>query len=160
MTAIVSSRQREIVEVFVRYGWDYMRQVLTLGKGDEPEIPPPEILCNILTDLGPVYVKLGQLLSTRPDLLPSSYTEALSHLQSDVPPVNWTEIEQVLRRQVSYPLDQVFETIDERAVAAGSIAQVHRAILKSGEPVAIKANCWNLIGHRFWQTLQRGFPGG
>lgn len=138
MTAIVSSRQREIVEVFVRYGWDYMRQLLTLGKGDEPEIPTPEILCNILTDLGPVYVKLGQLLSTRPDLLPPAYVEALSHLQSDVPPVSWSEIEIVIRNQFSQPIDQIFATIDEQAVAAGSIAQVHHATLKSGEPVAIK----------------------
>jgi ubiquinone biosynthesis protein len=68
------TRQRDIIEVLIRHGWDYMRQLLTLGKGDEPEIPAPEILCKILTDLGPVYIKLGQLLSTRPDLLPASYS--------------------------------------------------------------------------------------
>lgn len=138
MTAIVNTRQREIVEVFIRYGWDYMRQLLTLGKGDEPEIPAPEILCKILTDLGPVYVKLGQLLSTRPDLLPPSYIAALSDLQSNVPPVSWTEIEDGLRGQFSQPLEQMFDTIDQHAIAAGSIAQVHHATLKTGQPVAIK----------------------
>lgn len=138
MTAIVSIRQREIVEVLIRYGWDYMRQLLTLGKGDEPEIPAPEILCKILMDLGPVYVKLGQLLSTRPDLLPSAYVEALSQLQSNVPAVSWVAIEAVLRQQVTLPLDQVFEQIQETAIAAGSIAQTHKAVLKTGEQVALK----------------------
>lgn len=138
MTAIVNTRQREIVEVFIRYGWDYMRQLLTLGKGDEPEIPAPEILCKILTDLGPVYVKLGQLLSTRPDLLPPAYIEALSHLQSNVPPVGWVDIEDEIRRQFPQPLEQLFATIEHHAVAAGSIAQVHYATLRTGQPVAIK----------------------
>ena len=64
------SRQGEIVEVVLRNGWDYMRQLLSGGKTNEPDIPPPAVLRNILTELGPVYVKLGQLLSTRPDLLP------------------------------------------------------------------------------------------
>ncbi|WP_416670191.1 ABC1 kinase family protein [Egbenema bharatensis] len=138
MTAIVNTRQREIVEVLIRYGWDYMRQLLTLGQGDEPEVPAPEILCMILTDLEPVFVKLGQLMSTRPDLLPPAYIEALSELQSNVPPVSWEEIEAVLQKQLPQPLEQVFERIEQVPVAAGSIAQTHRAVLKTGEQVAIK----------------------
>lgn len=140
MIALVSSavRQREIVEVFIRHGWDYMRQLLTIGKGDEPELPAPEVLCNILTDLGPVYVKLGQLLSTRPDLLPPSYIQALSQLQADVPPLRWEEIEITLRQELGQPSDAVFEKIYPDAIAAGSIAQIHRAILKDGQLVAVK----------------------
>jgi ubiquinone biosynthesis protein len=138
MTAIVNTRQREIVEVLIRYGWDYMRQLLTLGQGDEPEIPAPEILCMILSDLGPVFVKLGQLMSTRPDLLPPAYIEALSELQSNVPPVSWEQIEEVLQKQLPQPVDQIFEMVEQIPVAAGSIAQTHRAILKTGEEVAIK----------------------
>lgn len=140
MIALVSSaaRQREIVEVLIRYGWDYMRQVLTLGRGDEPEIPAPEILCNILTDLGPVYVKLGQLLSTRPDLLPPSYIEALSHLQANVPPVDWEAIDILLRHELGQAPEAVFATISQQAIAAGSIAQTHKALLKNGQPVAVK----------------------
>jgi ubiquinone biosynthesis protein len=132
------TRQRDIIEVLIRHGWDYMRQLLTLGKGDEPEIPAPEILCKILTDLGPVYIKLGQLLSTRPDLLPASYIEALSNLQSNVPPVSWTAIEVEIRRELQQPLEEVFESMNEQAIAAGSIAQIHRATLKNGQPVAVK----------------------
>jgi ubiquinone biosynthesis protein len=138
MIALVSSaaRQREIVEVLIRHGWDYMRQLLTLGKGDEPTLPAPEVLCKILTELGPVYVKLGQLLSTRPDLLPPSYIQALSNLQDNVPPLAWEEMEITLRRELG--TDQVFASFDTHAIAAGSIAQIYRATLKDGQPVAVK----------------------
>lgn len=96
------------------------------------------VLRNILVDLGPVYVKLGQLLSTRPDLLPREYIEALSTLQADVPPVPWNAVEILLRQQLRQPLEQVFSSLDTESVAAGSIAQVHRACLVSGEWVALK----------------------
>ncbi|MBD3883006.1 AarF/ABC1/UbiB kinase family protein [Phormidium tenue FACHB-886] len=131
-------RQREIIEVLIRHGWDFMRQLLTIGKSDEPELPAPEVLCNILKDLGPVYVKLGQLLSTRPDLLPSSYIDALSHLQSNVPPVDWAAIETQIRQDLPQPLETYFESISYEAIAAGSIAQTHKAMLKDGRQVAVK----------------------
>jgi ubiquinone biosynthesis protein len=145
MRAIIkidSSRQREIAEILLKHGWDFMRQILTLGKtwrgGEQVDIPPPAILRSILTDLGPVYVKLGQLLSTRPDLLPPDYITALSTLQSDVPPVNWSEIEIILRQQLNRDLSEVFQNIEHQPVAAGSIAQTHRAIMKDGRQVAVK----------------------
>ncbi len=90
-------RQREIIEVVLRNGWDYMRRLLTGGKADEPQLPTPAVLKNILVDLGPVYVKLGQLLSTRPDLLSAAYIEELSTLQDEVPPVAWTDVEVLIR---------------------------------------------------------------
>jgi predicted unusual protein kinase regulating ubiquinone biosynthesis (AarF/ABC1/UbiB family) len=133
-----TSRQREILEVFLRNGWDYMRRLLTGGKTDEPQLPTPAVLRNILVDLGPVYVKFGQLLSTRPDLLPAAYIDELSMLQDDVPPVNWTDIEVVIRQQLPQSLESIFSTIDPRPVAAGSIAQTHKAILIDGREVAIK----------------------
>jgi ubiquinone biosynthesis protein len=138
ITTINSSRQKEIVEVLLRHGWDYMRQLLTLGKADRVDIPPPAILRKILTDLGPVYVKLGQLLSTRPDLLPPEYITALSDLQSNVPPIDWSEIELILHQQVPGKLTDVFSSIEQQPVAAGSIAQTHRAMLKNGRWVALK----------------------
>jgi predicted unusual protein kinase regulating ubiquinone biosynthesis (AarF/ABC1/UbiB family) len=133
-----SSRQGEIAEVVFRNGWDYMRRLLSGNDANEPELPPPTVLRNILTELGPVYVKLGQLLSTRPDLLPPDYIDALSSLQADVPPVPWTEIEVVIRRELDRPLEEVFSKFDQVAIAAGSIAQVHRATLANGQEVAIK----------------------
>jgi predicted unusual protein kinase regulating ubiquinone biosynthesis (AarF/ABC1/UbiB family) len=132
------SRQGEIVEVVLRNGWDYARRLLTGGRVDEPKLPPPAVLRNILVDLGPVYVKLGQLLSTRPDLLPPEYIEALSTLQAEVPPVDWSDIEVVMRKQFREPLEEVFESINYQPVAAGSIAQTHRATLRDGREVAIK----------------------
>jgi ubiquinone biosynthesis protein len=138
ITTINSSRQKEIVEVLLRHGWDYMRQLLTLGKADRLDIPPPAILRKILIDLGPVYVKLGQLLSTRPDLLPPEYITALSDLQSNVPPIDWPEIELILHQQVPGKLTDVFSSIEQQPVAAGSIAQTHRAMLKNGRWVALK----------------------
>lgn len=133
-----TSRQREILEVFLRNGWDYMRRILTGGKPDEPQLPTPAVLRNILIDLGPVYVKLGQLLSTRPDLLPAAYIEELSTLQDEVPPVPWSEIEVFIRKQLKHSLDETFSTINPVAVAAGSIAQTHRATLVDGREVAVK----------------------
>jgi predicted unusual protein kinase regulating ubiquinone biosynthesis (AarF/ABC1/UbiB family) len=132
------SRRREILDVLLRHGWDYMRQLLTLGKADIPEVPPPEILRNILTDLGPVYIKLGQLLSTRPDLLPPDYIAALSLLQSNVPPIAPEVIEGVIRQQLPQPPEVFFQQINYQAIAAGSIAQTHQASLKDGRRVAIK----------------------
>lgn len=133
-----TSRQREIIEVFLRNGWDYMRRLLTGGKTDEPQLPTPAVLRNILVDLGPVYVKLGQLMSTRPDLLPAAYIEELSTLQDDVPPVPWPEIEVAIRQQLTRPLEETFAKINFQAVAAGSIAQTHRATLADGREVALK----------------------
>ncbi len=131
-------RQKEIVEVVLGNGWDYMRRVLVGGKADEPEIPPPAVLRNILTDLGPVYVKLGQLLSTRPDLMPPAYIEELSSLQSTVPAVDPQEIEAHIRKHLARPPEELFERLDYRAIAAGSIAQTHKAVLKDGRQVALK----------------------
>lgn len=133
-----TSRQREILEVVFRHGWDYMRGLLTSGKAGTPQLPTPEILRNILIDLGPIYVKLGQLLSTRPDLLPAEYIEALTALQGNVPPVSWAEIEIQLRQELGKPLAEVFTSIETEPVAAGSIAQTHKAVLANGQAVALK----------------------
>jgi ubiquinone biosynthesis protein len=139
-----SSRQREILEIVLGNGWDYMRRLLTGGKPDEPQIPPPEVLRKILIELGPFYIKLGQLLSTRPDLLPPSYIQALTALQAQVPTVAWTEVEVVIQQQLQRPIETVFRSIDRSAVAAGSIAQIHKAVLIDGREVALKVQRPNL----------------
>jgi ubiquinone biosynthesis protein len=139
-----SSRQREIIEIVLGNGWDYMRRLLTGGKPDEPQLPPPEVLRKILIELGPFYIKLGQLLSTRPDLLPSSYIQALTALQAQVPTIPWEDVETVVQQQLNRPLEEVFRSIDRHAVAAGSIAQIHKAILLDGREVALKIQRPNL----------------
>ncbi|MGD1849069.1 MAG: AarF/UbiB family protein, partial [Cyanophyceae cyanobacterium] len=136
-----SSREGEILEVLLSNGWEYMRRLLSSGdddSGEEPELPPPAVLRNVLTDLGPVYVKLGQLMSTRPDLLPSEYIDALSTLQAAVPTLPAAEIEVFIRNELPLAPEAVFSNIDYEAIAAGSIAQTHRATLKNGKPVAVK----------------------
>lgn len=133
-----SYRQAEIMEVVFRNGWDYMRTLLTGGSAKEPSLPPPAVLRKILIELGPVYVKLGQLLSTRPDLLPGSYIDTLSSLQADVPAVPWSQVEIVLNQEFQPSLEQAFSYINPIAIAAGSIAQTHYAKLINGQEVAIK----------------------
>ena len=133
-----SARQREILEVVLSNGWEYMRGLLTAGKTENPQIPTPEVLRNILIELGPFYVKLGQLLSTRPDILSPNYIQALTALQSNVSSVPWKEIEIVLNRQLSKPIKAIFSNIEKKPIAAGSIGQIHRGILLNGEKVAIK----------------------
>ncbi|MBF2077999.1 MAG: AarF/ABC1/UbiB kinase family protein, partial [Synechococcales cyanobacterium T60_A2020_003] len=115
-----------------------MRRLLSGSNADEPELPTPAVLRNILTDLGPVYIKLGQLLSTRPDLLPADYITALSALQSNVPPEDAAEMEGFIRQNLPAPPDELFTEISYVPVAAGSIAQTHKAVLRDGRSVALK----------------------
>ncbi len=133
-----TSRQKDIAEVVLRNGWDYARGLVTNRKSDEPRLPSPAVLRNILIELGPVFVKLGQLLSTRPDLLPGRYVDALTDLQAGVPPVDWSEVESLIKQELGKPLEQVFSQIDPVAIAAGSIGQVHQAILLDETKVALK----------------------
>ncbi len=139
-----TGRQREIIEVLFSNGWDYMRGLLTGNKTDEPQLPTPEVLRKILVELGPFYVKFGQLLSTRPDILPPNYILALTALQAQVPTISWHEIESVIIEELSQPINQVFSNINTEPIAAGSIAQIHRAILINGQEVALKVQRPNI----------------
>jgi predicted unusual protein kinase regulating ubiquinone biosynthesis (AarF/ABC1/UbiB family) len=88
-----------------------------------------------LEELGTTYIKLGQLLSSRPDLLPDVYIEELSHLVDEVPPVPFVDVDATIRADLG---DDVFASIDPEPLAAASIAQTHRALLKSGREVVVK----------------------
>ncbi|PAX52278.1 ABC transporter, partial [Brunnivagina elsteri CCALA 953] len=110
-------RQREIIEVLFRNGWGYMRKLLTGGKPEDPQLPTPAVLKKIFIDLGPVYIKLGQLLSTRPDILSSAYIEELSTLQDEVPPVDWSEVEVLIRKQLKRPLEETCKYLNPVPVA-------------------------------------------
>lgn len=91
-----------------------------------------------LEELGPTFSKLGQVLSTRPDLLPAEYIEELAMLQSHVPPMPEREVVRVAEQELKVPWEDVFESIDPKPLAAGTIAQVHRATLENGDRVVVK----------------------
>jgi ubiquinone biosynthesis protein len=91
-----------------------------------------------LEELGPTFCKLGQILSTRPDLLPPAFVEELSGLQEHVAPLTEPEVVSVMEEELGVPWEDVFETIDPTPLAAGTIAQVHRATLADGERVVAK----------------------
>jgi ubiquinone biosynthesis protein len=91
-----------------------------------------------LEDGGVTFVKLGQVLSTRRDLLPPEFVSELSRLTDDAPTVPWADIRQVLEESLAAPVDETFASIDEEPLAAASIAQVHAATLPSGERVVVK----------------------
>ncbi len=98
----------------------------------------PEKMRLILEALGPTFVKLGQVLSMRPDFLPSEYTYELSKLQTKANPLPFDIIKTVIEKEYAQKWTNVFEHIDEKALGSASIAQVHSAELKSGERVVIK----------------------
>jgi len=133
-----SARALEIVQVLSKHEWAFLSQLLRRGDAEETRLPLPSVLCNILTELGPVYVKLGQLLSTRPDLLGEAYIEALSDLQANVPPVSWEKVRPQLEEQLNSEVTEAFRTFDHEPIAAGSVGQVYRASLQDGVPVAVK----------------------
>ena len=83
-------------------------------------------------------MKLGQLLSTRPDLLPEAYTNELALLRDDVRPFSFAQVETILGEEYGRPLRQIFASLDEKPVASASISQVHRGVLHDGRVVALK----------------------
>jgi ubiquinone biosynthesis protein len=91
-----------------------------------------------MEELGPTFAKMGQILSTRPDLLPAPFIEELSTLQDRVPTMTEQEVVKVMEEELGVPWEDVFESIDPVPMAAGTIAQVHRATLTDGERVVAK----------------------
>ena len=98
----------------------------------------PEKLRLILEDLGPTFVKLGQIMSMRPDFLPQEYCDELMKLQTEANPLPFSVIEKVIEQEYQRRWTRIFRSIDEEALGSASIAQVHRAVLLDGEKVVIK----------------------
>ncbi len=98
----------------------------------------PEKFRLILQELGPTYIKLGQIMSLHSDILPKEYCDELMKLCSDVEPMPFSQVEEVIKDSFGYSWKRIFEYIDEKPLGSASIAQVHRARLKSGEEVVVK----------------------
>lgn len=145
-------RYREILEVLIATGLaDAVKEFGLdglVGKGYTllSKTPPPEItsmtrpqrLRRALEQLGPTYIKMGQVLSTRPDLIPQEWADEFARLQADVPPLPYEVIRTVLVEEFGDRLPQLFAQIDETPLAAASIAQAHAATMPDGTKVVLK----------------------
>ncbi len=142
-------RYRQILATLIRYGYRDIVTALHLEGLVRPfekvamgeDVPPqdrPRRLRMVCEDLGPTFVKLGQLLSTRPDLLPEAYTTELARLRDDVRPFPYAQAEAILTEEYGRPPSEVFASIDPVPIASASISQVHRAVLPDGSRVALK----------------------
>ncbi len=98
----------------------------------------PARLRAALEELGPTFAKLGQMMSTRPDLIPPEFAEELARLQDDVPPLSESQVVRVMEEELGVPWEDVFESIEPQPLAAGTIGQVHRARLEGGHRVVVK----------------------
>ncbi len=118
-------RVRQIVAVFIKHG-------VTKGLKD------PANLRRAFEELGPTFVKIGQVLSTRPDIIPPAYQKEFQKLQDTVEPESFEQIRAVIESGLRKPLASVFPVFDRKAIAAASLAEVHHATLAGGENVAVK----------------------
>ncbi|MDT0677494.1 ABC1 kinase family protein [Autumnicola musiva] len=138
-------RYRKFISFMLKY-WhsDLFRstasQVTNNKEGQENEDfdQTPEELVEDLKRMGPTYIKLGQLLSTRPDLLPDAYLQELATLQDDVPPISYKEVHHIVEEELGTRISKAFGSFEEKPLASASIGQVHYATLRSGQPVAVK----------------------
>jgi len=141
-----AGRASEILQTFARHGFADLVQRMKLERlikraeasGEQAQVPVPVRLRRAFEELGPTFVKLGQLLATRPDLIPESYIEEFEKLQDNVSSVPFPQIKAHVEAELGKSLGSVFAEFDEEPIAAASIGQVHGARLKTGEKVAVK----------------------
>ncbi len=142
-------RYREIATILVRYGFgDLVRRMalderlgvrlVTGGRLKLQALSRPERVRMMLGELGPTFVKLGQILSMRPDLVPPEYAVELAKLQDEVPPFSFADARRIVEAELGRPLDEIFPRFDERPLASASLGQVHRARDVTGRDVVVK----------------------
>lgn len=146
------NRYQRILRVLFKYGFNdlvdrlnvdhYLESGLRMINRKPREqiarLSRPERLRLVFEELGPTFIKLGQLLSTRPDLIPADYLDELARLQDEVPAFSLTELHAIFREELGRSPDEVFHYFDAEPLAAASIGQVHRARLDSGAEVVLK----------------------
>ena len=139
-------RYRDITRLLIRYGRsDLVRQAgmedLPEEKDQAKDTPLAELSERFAKDLeamGPTYIKIGQLLSTRADLLPVPFLDALARLQDNVAPFPYEQVEQIVTTELGVRISKAFSTFEREPLAAASLGQVHRATMRDGRPVAVK----------------------
>src|SRR5437763_7212564 len=142
------ARYRDISRLLMKYGRsDLVRDMgleRTLGSTADPDVDRADLpaeatgLADDLERLGPTFIKLGQLLSTRTDLLPPTYTSALTRLQDHIEPIDYDAVEHVVSTELGVRLSKVFPEFDQQPLASASLSQVHRARTRNGRVVAVK----------------------
>ena len=145
-------RYREILTILFKYGFgelidtlkieQYLEISLQMLFKKQPKnlekLSRPERIRLVFEELGPTFIKFGQILSTRPDLIPYEYAKELEKLQDDVPPFEYNDVRRIIWEDFGQSVDAVFQSFEEKPMAAASIGQVHRAKLESGEEVVVK----------------------
>ncbi|HEX5725362.1 MAG TPA: AarF/ABC1/UbiB kinase family protein [Longimicrobiaceae bacterium] len=139
-------RYRDLAQLAFKYGRSDLVRTTGLEEAlleeDRPGPDAPaakaEELADDLERMGPTFIKLGQLLSTRPDLLPPAYTDALARLQDDVEPFPGEESEALVEQELGVRVSKAFASFEREPLAGASLGQVHRATLRDGRPVAVK----------------------
>lgn len=153
-TIRTTRRYSEVIAVLARHGFDGFLDETGLtslldraramighhrAEEDKDHHQPLKVRARlVLEDLGPTFIKLGQVLSTRPDLIPPDWAKEFAKLQDDCPKVAFEKIKAQIETSLDGSLEELFEHVDPEPLAAGSIAQVHRGRLESGDDVAIK----------------------
>ncbi len=125
------SRYASVAKILVKYGRN-------VSDSTAEDSDAPEQLAKDLENLGPTFIKLGQVLSTRADLLPPAYLEALSRLQDEIEPFPFPDVQQIIEEELGARLSKAFSVFEETPLAAASLGQVHRAALRDGRIVAVK----------------------
>lgn len=146
-------RLQKVVNVFLRHGFGSVIDQINLGRfipftkrlrafGHWPEIIKGRTVAERLrlafAELGPSFIKLAQILATRPDLITALYASEFKKLQDEVPPFSTVEAKKIIEDEIKLPLNRVFREFEDVPVAAASIAQVHRAVLLDGTEVVVK----------------------
>ncbi|MBI2541849.1 AarF/ABC1/UbiB kinase family protein [Candidatus Woesearchaeota archaeon] len=143
-------RFKQILAVLFEGGFEFLLSSINLKRyipfakriaskvSKRRELKPEERLRMTLEKLGPTFIKFGQLLSVRPDLVPSEYSKELEKLQDNVPEFGFNETKSIIEKEFGKSIDQLFLHFEKKPIASASISQVHRAILKNGDKVAVK----------------------